>query len=61
MPPQPPGTDRPAAPVKPSAAPPAPHWSSEAIFRGLREVLIRHGSENYRLRITSSGKLILTK
>jgi hemin uptake protein HemP len=36
-------------------------WSSEAIFRGRREVLIAHGPERYRLRITSSNKLILTK
>lgn len=34
---------------------------SEALFRGARELLIRHGEELYRLRATSKGKLILTK
>lgn len=31
------------------------------LFRGNQEVLIRHNGEHYRLRITKSGKLILTK
>jgi hemin uptake protein HemP len=35
--------------------------SSADLFRGGRELLIRHGSEEYRLRITRAGKLILTK
>ncbi len=35
--------------------------SSVDLFRGGRELLIRHGSEEYRLRVTRSGKLILTK
>lgn len=34
---------------------------SEALFGGGREILIVHGKEEYRLRITSTGKLILTK
>jgi hemin uptake protein HemP len=44
-----------------AAAGAAADWSSEAIFRGQREVLIVHGAERYRLRITGSNKLILTK
>lgn len=35
--------------------------TSEVLFAGRREVLIKHASENYRLRITNQGKLILTK
>lgn len=31
------------------------------LFRGRQEILIRHNGEHYRLRITKSGKLILTK
>ncbi|HEY3065349.1 MAG TPA: hemin uptake protein HemP [Methylomirabilota bacterium] len=31
------------------------------LFRGGREIVIRHGSDEYRLRITRSDKLILTK
>ncbi len=28
---------------------------------GKREIIIEHGQDEYRLRITGSGKLILTK
>lgn len=35
--------------------------SSEKLLRGRREVLIRHGVEQYRLRLTRMNKLILTK
>jgi hemin uptake protein HemP len=35
--------------------------SSADLFRGRREVVILHNSEEYRLRITRAGKLILTK
>ncbi len=34
---------------------------SARLLQGQREVLIRHGSECYRLRHTRNGKLILTK
>jgi hemin uptake protein HemP len=33
---------------------------SQTLFNGSREVLIAHGDREYRLRITASGKLILT-
>jgi hemin uptake protein HemP len=35
--------------------------SSEALFAGRRELLIDHAGEEYRLRLTNQGKLILTK
>ena len=34
---------------------------SIALMGGRRELIIRHGSDSYRLRITASNKLILTK
>ena len=36
-------------------------WSVEELFKGAREVILVHNDEDYRLRVTSSGKLILTK
>ncbi len=35
--------------------------SSTDLFQGGRELVIRHDGEEYRLRITRAGKLILTK
>jgi hemin uptake protein HemP len=35
--------------------------STEDLIGSAREVLIRHGGCDYRLRITRQGKLILTK
>lgn len=46
----------PAAPLSAS-----PLFDSNALLRGTREVLIRHGGELYRLRHTRNDKLILTK
>jgi len=41
---------------------PAPRVvDSTTLMSGQREILIRHGGELYRLRITASNKLILTK
>ena len=34
---------------------------SSILFRGSREIRIRHNDETYRLTITKLGKLILTK
>ncbi len=45
--------------VESSRAPRAVH--SEEILRGRHEIEIDHGGVLYRLRITSLGKLILTK
>ena len=36
-------------------------WSSEELFRGEKQVLIRHGDTLYRLIVTRQGKLILNK
>lgn len=35
--------------------------TSEVLFGGTRELLIKHAGENYYLRLTNQGKLILTK
>ncbi len=34
---------------------------SASLLRGQRELIIRHGDDRYRLRLTASNKLILTK
>jgi hemin uptake protein HemP len=34
---------------------------STTLMNGRRELIIRHGAESYRLRVTASNKLILTK
>lgn len=34
---------------------------SRDLFIGTREVIIHHGGESYRLRLTAQNKLILTK
>ena len=34
---------------------------SRELFAAEREIIIAHGGENYRLRLTSQHKLILTK
>lgn len=38
-----------------------PVLSSGDLLAGHREVIIQHGSDRYRLRLTSNGKLILIK
>jgi hemin uptake protein HemP len=35
--------------------------NSTEVFNGAREVIIEHADDEYRLRLTSQGKLILTK
>ena len=35
--------------------------STELLMGGRREIVLQHGPDEYRLRVTSSGKLILTK
>jgi len=46
-------------------APAAPRdlrrWLSSELLDGGREAIIAHGRDQYRLRMTSNGKLILTK
>lgn len=38
-----------------------PAVDSHQLLSGRRELLIRHGTSTYRLRLTASEKLILTK
>ena len=33
----------------------------QTLLRGRREVILEHNGQDYRLRVTASGKLILTK
>lgn len=35
--------------------------SSNELLRGTRELIIQHGENEYRLRLTQNDKLILTK
>ena len=41
--------------------PATPLLHSEVLFGGSREILIEHAGAYYRLRVTHSNKLILTK
>jgi len=36
-------------------------FDSRDIFQSVREIIIAHGEETYRLRLTAQNKLILTK
>ena len=47
-------------PAPPSAARPA-IFRTEELFGAAQEIWIEHAGEMYRLRITSRGKLLLTK
>ena len=41
---------------------PAPRvFQSEELFAGSKEICIQHGEQQYRLRITAAGKLLMTK
>jgi len=46
-------------PVNPP--PSRPRIDSRQLFAAQNEIVIEHQGEEYRLRITSNGKLILTK
>jgi len=35
--------------------------ASDTLMNGAREVIIEHAGQDYRLRVTAQGKLILTK
>jgi len=51
-------------PVRPAAATPAGdrrRIKVSELLQGQREVILEHDSQDYRLRITANGKLILTK
>jgi hemin uptake protein HemP len=47
--------------IPPRRASDPPVISSHELFAGQREVVIQHGQEQYRLRLTNSNKLILIK
>lgn len=46
---------------EPASSAPRPAVRSDDLFRGTHEIVIVHGHDEYRLRITRAGKLILTK
>jgi len=52
-----------AVPGVPSRAVPivADRMNSRDLFLGTREIIIAHGEDAYRLRLTAQNKLILTK
>lgn len=52
------GQPQPACASAPSV--PVPRVSSADLMRNATELIIVHGSREYRLRVTSNGKLILT-
>lgn len=49
------------APVAAGQARPPAALDSAALLAGGSEVMIRHGAETYRLRVTRQNRLILTK
>ena len=49
------------SPAPPAIPPPPRRLESAALFQLEREVVIVHHGQEYRLRITKSDKLILTK
>jgi hemin uptake protein HemP len=50
-----------AAPSQAPATSPARRWRSAELFGPAQEIEIEHRQAVYRLRMTSLGKLILTK
>ena len=50
-----------AAQRLPASAGPKPRIESNHLFQGTSEIVIVHQKEEYNLRITRNGKLILTK
>jgi len=53
-------SNKPGAP-EPEPAAPRRCVTSQELLKGDREIAIRHGGQEYRLQVTKSGKLILTK
>lgn len=60
-PPEPRPDSPPPAASSTETPPPSKTYQSAELFQGRREVYIQHGQALYRLRITSQGRLILTK
>lgn len=38
-----------------------PVFQSSELLKGKTEIIIRHGADEYRLKLTKAGKLILNK
>jgi hemin uptake protein HemP len=55
------GTPAGEMPYGPCGEPTRLIYASADLLQGRREIWIEHGHEMYRLRLTSSGKLYLTK
>ncbi len=47
--------------VQTSVKQPLPRIESSMLFKGMQEIIIDHMGQEYRLRLTSQGKLLLTK
>ena len=58
---QPPRSTRPNEVGGDTAGPGPSVVDSVTLMSGGRELIIRHGADTYRLRVTASNKLILTK
>ncbi len=58
---QAPCVGRAAEPEPAETGPSPPVVESTTLMGGRRELIIRHGKDTYRLRVTASNKLILTK
>jgi len=56
-----PEVQAPRAPEATAETAPAALVDSATLMNGRRELAIRHGNDIYRLRLTASNKLILTK
>lgn len=57
----PPSQATPLAQAKGQAGLETPRVTSDELLAGQKEIIIEHGGEEYRLRKTKQGKLILTK
>lgn len=44
-----------------TAKPKPPRWKVDDLLKGATEAILEHNEDEYRLRVTSAGKLILTK
>jgi len=52
---------RPEPLVSPVSRPPRKRITTADLMQGAREIIVLHQGEEYLLRITKTGKLILTK
>ena len=52
---------QPEPPAAPVSCPQHKRITTDDLMQGAREIIVLHQGEEYRLRITRRGKLILTK